>query len=342
MPPTHMTDIALIGEAWGEVEERERAAFVGPTGYELNRMLGEVGIRRTDCLVTNVFNLRPPGNRIEALCGPKHLGIPGYPAIGKFGYIGRQYTPQLERLADELEEANPNIIITLGNTAAWALLGKTMISKMRGTVQLSTHTITDFKVLPTYHPAAIFRQWPLRAVTVMDLMKGKRQSQFPEIRRPERQIWIEPKLEDLYAFDRQYLQQCQSLAIDIETSGNFITCIGYAPGKEVAIVVPGIGVKRSGRPYWPSMEVERKVWSFNKDILTRPIPKIFQNGLYDIAFIYRAWKIGVRDAEEDTMLLHHALQPESLKSLGFLGSIYTDETAWKQMRESRTTIKRED
>jgi hypothetical protein len=41
------------------------------------------------------------------------------------------------------------------------------------------------------------------------------------------------------------------------------------------------------------------------------------------------------------MLLHHALQPESLKGLGFLGSVYTDEGNWKQMRNVGT-VKRDD
>ena len=50
----------------------------------------------------------------------------------------------------------------------------------------------------------------------------------------------------------------------------------------------------------------------------------------------------MRGAEEDTMLLHHALYPESLKGLGFLGSIYCDEGAWKGMRKGTETIKRED
>lgn len=51
--------------------------------------------------------------------------------------------------------------------------------------------------------------------------------------------------------------------------------------------------------------------------------------------------MGIADSD-DTMLLHHALQPEALKSLGYLGSIYTDEGNWKQMREKVKTIKRED
>ena len=46
---------------------------------------------------------------------------------------------------------------------------------------------------------------------------------------------------------------------------------------------------------------------------------------------------------DDTMLLHHALQPESEKSLAFLGSLYTDESAWKLMRQrGKTTIKRDE
>ena len=69
------------------------------------------------------------------------------------------------------------------------------------------------------------------------------------------------------------------------------------------------------------------------------IKKAFQNGLYDISFLWRAYGIRVMGAEHDTMLLHHALQPESLKGLGFLGSIYTDHGAWKQMRGKVATIK---
>ena len=63
-----MPGILILGEAYGEQEEREGKAFVGPTGWELNKMLGEAGIKRSDCFLTNVFNFRPPGNKIEALC----------------------------------------------------------------------------------------------------------------------------------------------------------------------------------------------------------------------------------------------------------------------------------
>ena len=325
-----MAGMLLLGEVWGVEEEREGKAFVGPTGWELNKMLREAGIDRSDCELTNVFNFRA---KIESLCGTKPEGIYGYPSIGKAGYIRKQFRGELDRLADEIDYVNPNLIVAMGNTAAWAMLGKTAISRIRGTVQMSTHTVTGYKVLPTYHPAAIFRQWSLRPVAVMDLIKAKREAEFPDIQLPKRQIWINPTLEDIYEFDRLYIRECESLSVDIETSGSIITCIGFAPRADIAIVIPGIGIRRSGRPYWPSLDVERKVLKIIKDILTRAIRKIFQNGLYDIAFIYRAWRIGVINAAEDTMLLHHAMYPESLKSLGFLGSVYTNEGSWKGMRE---------
>jgi hypothetical protein len=186
------------------------------------------------------------------------------------------------------------------------------------------------------------RQWNLNRVVVQDLFKAKRESLYPDMRRPKREIWIQPTLEDIYEFDRRYIQCCERLAVDIETIGQDITCIGFAPNARISIVIPFIVLGRTARAYWSDVSTELKAWLAVRDILRRPIPKVFQNGLYDIAFLWRAARIAVWGAEHDTMLLHHALNPESLKSLGFLGSMYTDEGSWKQMRQHSKTIKRED
>jgi len=337
--------IALVGEAWGEREEQQRQPFVGAAGYELTKMLDEAGIRRADCFITNVFNFRPQGNKIETLTGPKAQGIPGLPALIKSGHVLAQYAPELERLSNELIEVNPNVVVALGNTAMWALTGKTAISKFRGCTVLSTHCVSGFKVLPTYHPAAILRQWDLRPIAVIDLSKAAREAAFPELRRPHREIWIEPTLEDIYAFHEKYIEQCRLLSVDIETVGRRITCIGLAPLSTLGIVIPFDDPGRISRSFWPSLELEREVWHYVRRVLQSPRPKkLFQNGLYDTAFLYRAYGIRVAGADEDTMLLHYSLQPESLKGLGFLGSVYCDEGPWKELREKRAkkTIKRDD
>jgi uracil-DNA glycosylase len=339
-----MTEIAIVGESWGEHEERARAPFVGASGYELTKMLSEAGIRRADCYLTNVFNLRPAGNKIENLCGPKSGSIANYPALIKGKYIKNVFAPELERLASELIEVDPNIVIAMGNTPCWALLGQTAISKLRGYTALSTHTVTGFKVLPTYHPAAILRTWDLRVPTVLDLRKAAREAAFPEIRRPDRFVFIPEKLEDLHVYRRDHIPGGSTVAVDIETSGRIITCIGFAPTRSSALVIPFTDRRKARGAYWPSTEIEVDVWVFVRDILAdRTIRKTFQNGLYDVSFLWRAYGLKVFSAEHDTMLLHHALQPESLKSLGFLGSLYADTGQWKNLGgKAHKTIKRDD
>ena len=75
-----------------------------------------------------------------------------------------------------------------------------------------------------------------------------------------------------------------------------------------------------------------QAWRLVKEILALPMPKLAQNGLYDLQYLWRPHGIAVKNYAEDTMLLHHALYIELKKDLGYLGSIYTDEAAWKLMR----------
>jgi uracil-DNA glycosylase len=365
-----MKPIILLGEAFGKNEAALGVGFVGSSGVELLKMLIEAKLmprlredsedisafyrtlspeyindiwrRHPEFHRTNVFNLHPPADKIESLCGPKSMGIRGYPSLTKSKFVLQSYIPELERLADEILSCDPNIIICLGNTALWALTGGTGISTIRGTTHLSTHTAVGYKLLPTYHPAAVMRQWELRPTVVADLIKAGRESTFPEVRRPARVIIIEPTLDDLQAFISSRVSGCRLLSVDIETAGSQVTCIGFSPSSDLAMVVPFFDGRKKDRSYWPSLRAEADAWLLVRGVLQDPsIPKLFQNGLYDIAFLYRSMKIRVFGAEHDTMLLHHALQPESLKALGYLGSIYTDEGPWKTERKGTRTIGRD-
>jgi uracil-DNA glycosylase len=338
-----MPKIALVGEAWGSDEEKARRPFVGYTGYLLNEILRDAGIVRSECFITNVFNLHPPGNKMEWFCGSKSTAIPGYPSLLKGKFVRREFITELDRLASEIADCNPNIIISFGNTGLWALLGKTGITKFRGVTDISTHTAIGFKVLPTFHPTYLLRgQWTQRHTVVLDLRKALKESETDNVKRPHREIWIEPTLKDLEVFYERYLANAERISVDIETSGTYITCIGFAPSSGVAICIPFSDKRRKDRNYWPTQSDECKAWNFVRHVLEYPIPKIFQNGLYDIAFLWRAMGLKTMNAAHDTMLLHHALQPEALKGLGYLGSIYTDEGPWKQMRDRTTTIKRDE
>lgn len=335
-----MPKIYILGEAWGEAEERLRLPFQGPSGYELNRMLKEAGIERSDCILGNVFNLRPtPTNDIENLCGPRSAVSHDLPPLRQGKYILDKYLPEVERCLDEINSENPNLILALGNTAAWALLADPRISKIRGTVALGN---TGHKVLPTYHPVAVLRQWELRHVTVLDFMKARRESEYPDVRRPQRFIYVPDTISEIWNYYHEHLLTARTISVDIETAAEQITCIGFAPSHSSCLVVPFSHPARGGN-YWASLSDELAAWNVVRTILGTSVPKVFQNGLYDLHYIWRRYGIVVNGAGEDTMLLHHALLPESEKGLGFLGSVYTNEPAWKLMRKrTKEHFKKED
>jgi len=363
----------IIGEAYGANEARLGVPFVGASGIELIRMLGESGFlaltegdfnhitryyetnnsnfiadiwaAHPEIHCTNVFNFHPEGNDILSICGPKNEGIPGYPILTKSKYVNAEYEEHLDALAATILHCNPNLILCLGNTPLWALGGRTSITKWRGTTLYSTHTVMDYKLLPTYHPAAILRQWDNRPTVVADFMKAAHECQYPEIRRPYREIWVEPAFWDVVRFisTEIYSPTCKLLSVDIETSGNRITCIGLSPHNALTIVIPFDDARAKNGSYWASSDLERRVWEAIAGVLAdSTIPKLFQNGLYDIAFLWRSMRVKVLGATHDTMLLSHALQPEALKALDYLGSIYSDEGAWKaEFRAGRLkTIKK--
>jgi uracil-DNA glycosylase len=362
--------IFLCGEAQGEQEAKIGKSFVGTSGAELLRMLHEAAVitftsadrdfmnryyktydpwcldaiwsLHPEVFRTNVFQQHPPANDLKHLCGPKATGIPGFPALIKSGYVRKELAYELDRLGDEILAADPNLIVCLGNSALWALAGRTGVTKLRGTTSVSTHTVSGYKLLTTYHPAAVCRQWELRPTTVADLSKINREKEFADVRRPACEVWIEPTIQDIETFISSYITNgCEILSVDIETSGNQVTCIGFAPRADLAIVIPIHDSRSKTGSYWATQELERQCWNLIRRVLEdATILKLFQNGLYDVAFIWRSTGIKVLGCAEDSMLLHHALQPESLKGLGYLGSIYCDFGPWKSdHRES--TIKRD-
>lgn len=356
-----MKPIFLLGEAQGVNEAQINRGFVGTTGVLLLQMLATAGVITltkgdTDNIATywrdrnpwsldavweahpevyrtNVFQQHPPGDQLEFFCGGKAESIPGFPALLKSKYVRKEFQHELDRLGDEILEHDPNLIVCLGNTALWALSGRTGITKLRGTTCVSTHTVSGYKLLSTYHPSAVSRQWELRPTTVIDLGKINHEKDFPDVRRPPCEIWIEPDLEDIKRFIEEHIRGCQLLSVDIETSGRQVTCIGFAPRRDLALVVPIHDARKKSGCYWDTKELELSCWELIRSVLEdRTIPKLFQNGLYDMAFLLRSYGIRTLGATHDTMLLHHALQPESLKGLGYLGSIYTNHGPWKTER----------
>jgi len=330
----------IVGEAYGEQEERRGEPFSGPSGSVLNGILNQAGVARKDCYLTNVFNLRPPGNRLDNLYVGKADAIPNYRPITKGKYIDKRYLPEITRLFEEVERTAPNIILALGNTPLWALCKKSGIKRYRGS-PLLTHD-QHFKVLPSWNPAAVLRQWELRPILLADILKAKAESEFPDLRRPSRLIYLEPSIQDIKDFYDQILRPEPFLSCDIETKNLDITEVGYSTADGTkAIVIPFWSRLQADGNYWRTAAQEREAWDIVRKINTEK-QLIGQNFAYDMQYFWKRMGIPCPKFLGDTMLQHHSLQPEMEKSLGFLGSIYTKEPSWKFMRTDHSTLKRED
>lgn len=350
-PTSWPCKMMLVGEAWGQEEARLHKSFVGWSGQELTRMLRDAGINRSECYLTNLFHERPPDNDITAFCTDIKTARsidPGYSLspLQKGGYLHPQYLSNLERLAAEVEGVDPVVIVPLGGTALWALAGVSAITKHRGAVGPSS-LCPGHKMVPTFHPASVLRSWHQRVIVVSDLIKARRECGFRDVRRPARRIRIATTVGDVRAFidetDDALAREGAAalLTLDVETKNRQITDFGFALSPEDAFVIPLVDERNEDNSYWKAHE-ESDIWHCIDTLCRHRIPKLGQNGLYDIQMALRCHSWQIMNYEHDTMILHHALYPEMQKDLGFLGSIYTNETAWKLMRTRTQKTEKKD
>lgn len=332
-----MSRIMIVGEFYDESAEDAGQPFVGASGWTLDRVLSQAGIKRSECFCTVVIHARPPRNDVDGFCGRRADGVPDYNFIRSSKYLRAEFQPDLERLGREIEREQPNLILALGNFAMWALCKKTGLKKYRGT-QLPTYD-GKWKVLATYSPNTVMRQWALRPIMVSDCIKAERFSAIKELSRPSRKIWIEPTLSDIEEFYHEHIAPMERVSCDIETAAGQITEISFAPNPNLALVIPFYDRERVN--YWKTVSEELEAWAWVRRICEEK-KTCGQNFIYDMSYLWRTVGIPCPRMSDDTMLLHHALQPELVKDLGFLGSIYTDEPSWKFMRHINETLKKED
>ncbi len=130
--------VMIVGEAPGREEDRAGKPFVGRAGQLLDRMLDAIDLGRAHddparaVYITNVLPWRPPSNRT--------------PDAAEIAMM----LPFLER---HIALANPDLLVVMGNTPCQALLGRTGITRMRGTWV----EVLGKPCLPMFHPAYLLR-----------------------------------------------------------------------------------------------------------------------------------------------------------------------------------------
>jgi DNA polymerase len=126
--------VLVVGEGPDADEDVSGRPFVGKAGQLLDRMLAAVALSRAaNCFIANTVKCRPPGNR-EPL--PEETA-----ACAPF-------------LARQISLLRPRAILTVGRTAAQALLDtEASLGSLRG--RLAEYR--GIPLLPTYHPSALLR-----------------------------------------------------------------------------------------------------------------------------------------------------------------------------------------
>lgn len=339
--------ILILAEAPGTEESNAGRPLVGPSGWELRKMLDTVGLNLNDIRKVNVFERQPSANNLHLYChdDPSRTYRDLGPLVkDPVGWMDLAHLPELERLAADIADCDPNVIIALGNTASWALGLGTGIAALRGSVHVANAVgpyplHRQVKVVPSYHPAAVLRQWSLRTIAIADLEKARLESHSPLLSFDNTELWLNPTLPDLLEFDHHHMAHATSCACDIETKRGQTTAISFSPSVDVSLSIP-FWLEGTDANYWPDAESEREAWNFVRHWLERPdLTKVFQNGLYDLQYL-SAPPLSIRpvNCTEDTMLMAHSLYSELPKSLGFLGSVFANVPSWKSMR----TFKRDE
>jgi uracil-DNA glycosylase len=127
-------DLMFVGEAPGANEDKQGLPFVGQAGKLLEKLLGEIGLARSEVFIANCLKCRPPGNR-----DPHPAEIEACQ-----DYLWRQ-----------IDLIQPRVLCTLGNFSTKLLRADpTGITRLHGQAEVRIIGPRAARLYPLYHPAA--------------------------------------------------------------------------------------------------------------------------------------------------------------------------------------------
>ena len=353
--PDSGNSICIVLEYPTTTESRLNKINTGGIQQVLNPMCALAGIDARSVMLTHAFQLKPAQENAQFFFYKRNE----YKAIKKegewqsnyspsqYGFLKQDYEQDIERLYKEINDFNPNIIITMGGLGLWALTNIDKIGSYRGALTYSNvgNLHRPYKIMPTYSPFAVLKNYSFRPTVVSDLKKAAQESTTKDIENTEREIYIEPTYEEVVQFFKECREENSEdnpLSFDIETASGEITCIGFAPSPKRSMVVPFRDITKKSQAFY-DYTTEITIWKEIASLLQdEKITKVAQNQTYDVSWLSYKYGIDVAGTVHDTMHAQHSLQPEMEKGLGFLGSIYTNEGAWKNLTSFSKSTKAEE
>jgi uracil-DNA glycosylase len=295
------------------------------SGDAFSQLLQQAGLLRTECYITSLMRYRPLKDEISRFATPVKAAATRFALTEREAglYIHPKMREFRATLQQEMRLLAPTVIITLGPYSTWALtdiFGPT--ATWRGS-QLQCTVLPETTVIPTYHPAELFRQFDQRGLAIRDLLRAHCVARQPHLyREPRYSFTIAPSLSQVLGYLEDCLAQLQAgqvkISCDIETIAYYVSCVGLALNVREAICIPFMSLEG---PYW-SEEEELLVHVKLREVLTHPNTCIIgQNFNYDNQHF--ATEFGyLANLSFDTLYAQQVLFPGTKKTLDTLSSLY--------------------
>lgn len=327
--------ILIVGEAYGEQEAARQQPFVGASGEELNKMLTAAGIDKSNCYFTNIVNERPDYNEMFRFFLPRESKAQALHGL----HPGPKVIEGLWNLDQLITKLQPKIIVGLGNYPLWALTGEakiragakaalgynepTGITDFRGSMMRTLHGIP---FLPTFHPAAILRNWAWRRMVVHDFRARIPMAFRGEWDEPNYNFLVQPTfeqvmetLEDLF-LRAELAKGPLMLTVDVETLHGALECVGVGWSDRDALCIP-LMCRSNPDGYFTAREEADILMSLKRLLEHKNVFVTGQNFIYDIQYL--EYYCGIfPNYRNDTMLGQHLCFPGAEMSLGHISSMY--------------------
>ena len=313
---THAT-LAIIAEAPGRNEVAQGIPLVGGAGNILWKALRTYcpSIKRHECYITNVV-------KRQVAFADDAKRVP----VGK-----HELTSWQELLMWELSML-PNLkyVLLLGNYAVEALLGKKGITNWRGSVLECTIGNKSVVAVCTYNPAFCARDPMAQIIFDMDI--ADKLNEVVEGRYKPHEVVTHINPTHVQALD--YIRMCEAsrdpIASDIEVVSNETACVGLAHSSHDAMCI----AFRSEQEHLYSVQEEAEIRRHLQRLYQSPTSRVvWQNGGFDMAWLWFKDRILCKPAYSDTMLGHHVLYPTMPHDLGFIVKQYTMHPFYKNEKD---------
>lgn len=314
-------EIAIILESPMEADIKLGMPLSGGSGVQLFRLLSKYNIDRKNCYITCAIKKKLPMFQ------------------EKFRIDGTELANWKNILDIELSQL-PNLkyVLCLGRYAMTIFTNENSINDWRGSIL--PHTFypnspkrKDIKLCLTFNPVMVYREPKWEVIFKYDIYKFGLLTQGKYKEHYIHHI-INPTASEALKYIYKIQNEKKPFALDIETIGNEMCCVGLANDIHEGICINF----RDNNTNRYTLQEEINIRKALCRLLIHPDSKIVtQNGSFDNSWLGFKDRFPIFKCYFDTLLAHHTLYPRLPHNLGFLTSIYTmhpyykdDGKTWKE------------